>query len=415
MGTVEPDREPHHATALSSVDFRELVQHSPAPCFASDGDGRCVYVNSAWSELTGLGLDDSLGLGWMSVLSQDDIEDLDRTRADEVARGKPFELRFRIVTPEEETRWLRVDCYPLDSCDVPGGWVGWIEDETAEIALRDAMAERDALIQAVFDNSAAGLVVVDRRGGVVRANARFCEWMAASEEELVGTIGFAVITPEEREASRTRMESLLAGEKVPPVLRTLISRDDREIPVWSTIAPIPTLDGEPQLYIATSTEFAERFQHELHLNHLAHHDPLTGLPNRRALDQWATTSAAEAAVLIDLDGFKAINDAHGHHLGDQVLVQVAERLRHCVRHGDLLCRFGGDEFLVVLAEAPAGTAEALLERLNEAFRAPFTAGDKELDLRASMGVATGASDIATLAIEADADLYSTKAENRRSR
>jgi diguanylate cyclase (GGDEF)-like protein len=121
-------------------------------------------------------------------------------------------------------------------------------------------------------------------------------------------------------------------------------------------------------------------------------------------------------VLIDLDGFKAINDAHGHHFGDQTLVQVAERLRHCVRHSDLLCRFGGDEFLVLLAEAPPGATDALVARIAGAFEEPFAIDGRQVDLSASVGVATGTTDIATLAIEADADLYRTRStDHHRTR
>jgi diguanylate cyclase (GGDEF)-like protein/PAS domain S-box-containing protein len=397
---------------MSSVDYRALVQRSPAPCFESDADGHCVFVNLAWCELTGLSYESSLGLGWMSVVLPEDAAEMEQTRPEHIAGGESYEQRYRVRTPDGEVHHLHVETHPLRFEGELRGWLGWISDETMSLALVDAVAERDALLQAVFDHCGAALVVVGTDSRVVRANARFCEWMGAAEEELIGKVGFSMITPEQEDASRDRIEAALAGERPAPVHRTLVSGDGREIPVWSTIAPIAVDDGEPRLLVATMTEFADRFRHELHLRHLAHHDPLTGLPNRRALDQWASASAAEAAVLIDLDSFKAVNDAHGHHFGDQILVQVAERLRHCVRHSDLLCRFGGDEFLVLLAEAPPGATDALVERIAEAFEEPFAIDGRRVDLGASVGVAAGTTDIATLAIEADADLYRTKSTDR---
>ncbi len=415
MGTVDHDHGPLPPAAMSSVDYRELVQRSPAPCFESDADGHCVYVNLAWCELTGLSYEGSLGLGWMSVVLPEDVEEMHRTRPGHIARGERYEQRYRVRTPGGEVRHLHVETHPLRVDDHLRGWLGWINDETPRLALLDAVAERDAMLRAVFDSSAAGLVVIDADTRIVRANARFCEWMGASEEALIGTVGLSLIPPEQEEASRDRVDAALAGESVTPVHRTLVTGDGREIPVWTAVAPIAVDDDAPRLLVATLTEFADRFRHELHLTHLAHHDPLTGLPNRRALDHWARSSGAEAAVLIDLDGFKGINDAHGHHFGDQTLVQVAERLRRCVRHSDLLCRFGGDEFLVLLADAPEGATDALVERITVAFEAPFSIEGREVALGASVGVATGSGDIATLAIEADAELYRTKAGHRRPR
>lgn len=411
MGTVDPDHGPLPSVAMSSVDYRELVQRSPAPCFESDADGHCVFVNLAWCDLTGLSYEGSLGLGWMSVVLPEDVEEMHRTRPGHIARGEHYEQRYRVRTPTGEVRHLHVETHPLHFDGRLRGWLGWINDETPRLALLDAVAERDALLRAVFDNSAAGLVVADSEARIVRANAKFCQWMNATEESLIGTVGLSLIPPDQEETSLDRIQAALAGESVPPVHRTLMTADGREIPVWTTIAPIRVDDGAPRLLVATLTEFADRFRHELHLRHLAHHDPLTGLPNRRALDQWASSSPA-AAVLIDLDGFKAVNDAHGHHIGDQMLVQVAERLRRCVRHTDLLCRFGGDEFLVLLGEATEGAADALVERITKAFAEPFTIEDRQVSLGASVGVATGATDIESLAIEADAELYRNKGHQR---
>lgn len=157
-----------------------------------------------------------------------------------------------------------------------------------------------------------------------------------------------------------------------------------------------------------------RFEHQ------ALHDPLTGLPNRALFQQRlahaaqrAHRSHAHAAVFfIDLDRFKQVNDAHGHHVGDQLLVAVASRLVGIVRLGDTLARFAGDEF-VVLCEDVRGPAdpEALADRFHEAFTEPFQLADKEVAITASVGLAfAGPAERVSeeLLVEADMAMYQVK-------
>ncbi|MBD9478905.1 EAL domain-containing protein [Pseudoxanthomonas sp. PXM02] len=159
---------------------------------------------------------------------------------------------------------------------------------------------------------------------------------------------------------------------------------------------------------------------ERHLHHLAHHDPLTGLPNRRAfLDALEAGSETwHAVAMIDLDNFKTINDSLGHAAGDHVLCIVADRLQRACRPGDMLARLGGDEFAVLLRALPPQHAEeevrARLSLILEALRVPEQIDDYRVDVRASVG-ASLASDIAgtgELLRQADNALYAAKREGR---
>jgi diguanylate cyclase (GGDEF)-like protein len=131
------------------------------------------------------------------------------------------------------------------------------------------------------------------------------------------------------------------------------------------------------------------------LDHLANHDPLTGVANRalvqrRLHDALADRPARPVTVaLLDLDGFKEINDTLGHEAGDQLLISVAERLADCVRPGDTVARLGGDEFVVLLDGADRVTAAGFAERVVEALRLPVRAAGRDLAVRASIGIADG--------------------------
>jgi diguanylate cyclase (GGDEF)-like protein len=161
------------------------------------------------------------------------------------------------------------------------------------------------------------------------------------------------------------------------------------------------------------------------LEHRALHDPLTNLPNRALLrDRLAVALArrvrqgtAVGVIFIDLDDFKRVNDEHGHPVGDELLVSVAQRLLREVREGDTVARYGGDEFVVLCEDLVNDhTAEPLARRLGGAIAQPVTAGDRLLEITASVGVVVEgdpAADPEALLARADAEMYRHKRRNGR--
>lgn len=174
--------------------------------------------------------------------------------------------------------------------------------------------------------------------------------------------------------------------------------------------------------IATFEDITDRKRAEDALRVIAFEDPLTGLANRRALqDRWAQEASraepVEAAILVlDLDGFKDVNDRLGHDAGDEVLMGVADRLRRSVRQDDLVCRIGGDEFVVLLPDVrfPA-QVEGICGRIDAALRAPFQVGRQRVQLGASTGASLypqDGQDLRALIKAADDALYRVKAARK---
>jgi diguanylate cyclase (GGDEF)-like protein len=183
--------------------------------------------------------------------------------------------------------------------------------------------------------------------------------------------------------------------------------------------------GRPTRVAGSLSDITDRKSIEARLEHDALHDALTGLPNRALfadrLEQALRRAerreeAISCAVLfLDLDRFKAVNDAFGHQTGDELLCTVARRLESAVRPGDTVARLGGDEFTVLLEEI-SGVQEAtrVAERIQSTLAEPFRIAGRELDICASIGIALGTSEVGPkeLIHEADMAMYRVKAEGR---
>ena len=257
------------------------------------------------------------------------------------------------------------------------------------------------LLDAVLDAAASLIVVVDARGALVRWN-RACEELlgyTASELEAPDAL-FDLIPADERHMAEDGMRAL--GEGRSPVraeFRWRTRDGDLRLIDWSTTA-LTGPDGEVTYMVGTGIDVtdarqveAERAAAEVRLRHMADHDALTGLFNRRRFEQELDRHIAHgrrygmdgALLLLDLDDFKRVNDEFGHRAGDRVLTAVAVVLNHRLRESDIVARFGGDEFAVLMPVGGLPEAIELADLLGAAIHAdvPTPAGP----LTASVGIA----------------------------
>jgi len=194
---------------------------------------------------------------------------------------------------------------------------------------------------------------------------------------------------------------------------------------WFVARASRLLDGAlAEGAVVAHEDITERKKAEEATAHLALHDPLTDLPNRRlladrlghALSRADREGNAAAVLYLDLQGFKAVNDEFGHEKGDRLLVKFAQRLKGCLRESDTAVRLGGDEFVVVLEGVSSGEeALALSERITQALEEPFEVGQYETALSASMGIALSTHPHGypeDLLRFADAAMYRSKQEGK---
>ena len=293
---------------------------------------------------------------------------------------------------------------------------------------RSAQEKRRELLSQVAGQVGEGVAVFDLDDRVVYANPALAALHDCAADELVGRHlstfvgppGGSTGEPPGGPAARAAAEAIGDG-----VLRAeMESRrlDGSPLDVDVTVSSLRNDAGDRIGRIVCVHDVTVRKELQRQLQRASLHDPLTDLPNRRlladrlehALVRAEATASVVAVLFIDLDGFKGVNDAHGHDAGDQLLVQAADRLRACLRVGDTLARLGGDEFVVLVEDVtetdqPTRTAERVVATMAD----PFDLGGTPVRISASVGVALSATGSQrSLLHAADSAMYEAKATGR---
>jgi len=204
----------------------------------------------------------------------------------------------------------------------------------------------------------------------------------------------------------------------------LIRCDGREVPIEGSVAPIHDRNGLVVGAVALVRDVEAALEKSRETLHRAKHDALTRLPNRSLLNDLLATAiafarrhrTALAVGFLDVDGLKAINDIHGHSVGDRVLSDVASRIKAALRQSDSVGRVGGDEFVIVLSEiAHSEDAALVAQKLLQSIAAPYRVGGRDLSVTASLGLALYPEDGPTakdLVESADVAMYAAKRNGR---
>ena len=403
----------HELTAASLLDAL------PDVVMAIDGDARLVYVNAA-AEHRGWSRQDWIGRSALDLIHPDDL--LIGMAAMASVQGKvtgtPIELRIAHPT----LGWFLFEVIGSNRLDDPElGLIVLACRDLSERRRWEVAADDVARFRAVIQHSSAITMLVDHDGCIQSVSAAITRLTGIDQEALIGT-PFASIA--------------MAGHEV-VLENALRSRADHhlttvEVPVRSTdgtrVRPfrfeVVDLVGDPVVdgYVVTGYDVSELHRARDALHDLATHDPLTGLPNRIALTHEVGIALARRArdqqvglLFVDLDRFKPVNDLLGHDAGDELLVEVAARLRRAVRASDTVARIGGDEFVVLTSGMVSNKAlEELARRVEQAIGEPYTLRAGVASVSASVGaaIADAGSDVSSLLAEADQAMYQVKSARR---
>ncbi|MFC5300016.1 EAL domain-containing protein [Azospira restricta] len=298
--------------------------------------------------------------------------------------------------------------------------------DIGHLILQEQALSQLRLSARVFAESGEAIAVTDARGNFVSVNRAFSEVTGYAPAEVLGKNPRLLQSGRHDRAFYAAMWQQMAatggwqGE-------VWNRRKSGEIyPEWLNISAVRSPAGEITHYVAIFSDITERKAAQARIEYLAHHDPLTGLPNRSLLRERLEQEIGRArrnenkvgVLFLDLDRFKTVNDSLGHAVGDRLLREVANRLRGCLRESDVVCRQGGDEFIVLLPELKTTTDAAhAAKKIMEALAHPIDVGEQLVHTSFSIGIALFPEDghtTSALLKAADLAMYHAKESERGS-
>ncbi len=391
LGLLALERQKHQQ---SESRFRALVETSPDGIIEVDETGTILYCNASYLRLVGAKqLEQVIGQKVMRFLHPD---------YHPVVSGRIQSLDQLAQIPFVEEKYVRLDgtVIPVEvgaarTSTNPSKLMAIVRDisrhKRAEEALRASEARFRALVQNSFDVT----LIVNVLGDVLYASPNAHRFRLRRMVQEGKPNIFHFLSAEDAARCRHLVDRLLAspGEVIQTEVSAPLERGGVGwFEIWgqNQLAD-PAVGG----IVLNVRDISERKAYQSTIEHLAYHDPLTGLPNRRMLREQADHFLAHSQrggreatlIYLDLDRFKEVNDTLGHEAGDELLAQVARRLQNCVRSSDLLARLGGDEFAILLGETTTEGATDAAQRVLAVLQKPFTVADTTLRIGASLGLA----------------------------
>ncbi len=327
-----------------------------------------------------------------------------------VEAGSEFLFYGPVQYQQLGLRHLRIDYHPMIVNGDYQGFGALIEDFT-ERRREEDRARRAAV---VFDSSPDAIVILNSHHEIVQVNAAFTELTGYSPSEVKGKRPWNLVAPGRQELDVIWDTMQRAGHWSGELWHR--RKDGSVGGVWVEVNTVADNRGFIHNYVGVMSDLESKSN----LSHLAHHDALTGLPNRLLLDarlehtlERCNRTKGQAAVLfMDLDGFKDVNDAFGHDEGDLVLIQIAERFQQSVRAIDTVARLGGDEFVIILDQVNSvDDACEVADRVLKAMSTPIDVEDRHHNVGVSIGISTypeDALDGHDLLRRADVAMYAAK-------
>ncbi|MCC6339215.1 MAG: EAL domain-containing protein [Acidimicrobiia bacterium] len=395
-----------------------LTEHSPLGILELDDEGYVLYQNPAWLEIVGLDVK-ALGISILDLIHGEERHVLDRELARAGQDGEAFGITVHHERPDGTLLWLRGQGRLL-----PGPerhWMVAVQDVSREVEARESTERLTTLLEAATDL----VVVADPAGGLLHVNRIGRAMLGLGADASARDRSFLeLFDPTSRERLRDRA--------LPALVEDGRWRGDlRATPVGGEPLPMSVVllahgaAGQPFAYFsAIGRDISDLEEAKAALVRQATHDALTGLPNRvlamdrlgHALERASRTGTMVAALFLDLDRFKVVNDSLGHEVGDVLLVEAAARLVASVRTQDTVARLGGDEFLVVCEDVEElATVEAIAERILDSLHEPLTLAGREVYVDASIGIALSRAvddDAEALLRDADVAMYRAKDAGR---
>ena len=397
-----------------------------------DCDGRIVQWNLATERLLGLTADQlygrtSLDERWQATHADGTPWPGELHPAVTTLRtGTPVVDAIMGVRYADDSRiWLRVNSKPVtDEHGEVSGVLVVFADVTEETETRKLAAEVEARFRSAFDDAPIGMALVDDRFTLLEVNDAFGNITGYTAEVVVGSRWTSLCHPDDVADSERAWASLQKQHLPFRVEQRLVRADGAVIRVSVHASSVIDEVAGGTRAIVQVMDVTEQHRFQSELAHMAAHDPLTGLANRRAFEVALSSHIARCArygpdgalMMLDLDDFKRVNDTLGHNVGDQLIISAAQMLQQRLRTSDLVCRLGGDEFAILLTTGGPDQAQLVAQDIVEAIRTrTMTLNGRQIRMTASVGFAVFDGKDRTadeMLVNADLAMYDAKEAGR---
>lgn len=431
-------REQLHA---SEQRFRDIAETASDWFWEMDDQLAFSFVSERYSKLSGLQPEQVIGYTRQQLLDQGLIQMDESQRqelADKTARHEAFNnLEARIIGQDEQVQYIQIGGKPIFDDDrrflgYRGAGRDITERKRAEEAIRRTNDELEKLVESrtqeirklskAVEQSPVSVIITDLKGNIEYVSPSFTEKTGYPLDEVIGKNPRMFKAESTHESVyRDLWQTITEGRDWIGEFQNR-NRDGSIVWVQAHVSPVKDSDGEITHYLAIAEDISLRKEQEQRILHQAQYDSLTDLPNRMlAVDRlsqaikMANREKQHVAVMyVDLDDFKKVNDTLGHDVGDQLLIEAAQRLGSAVRDGDTVARQGGDEFLIVLNGIQASTdADPIAQKIIHAFATPFVFNNMEFVVSPSVGISVfpdDGSEAGELMKNADSAMYRAKDE-----
>jgi diguanylate cyclase (GGDEF)-like protein/PAS domain S-box-containing protein len=386
-----------------------------------DREERLVLCNRQFEEELGLPRSKMLGLRRSDFMERRSAEQQDANDRIVLNDGQRGSFEEDIVFADETRHFLTVKCPIFDNGAIQG-----VISISTDISERRRNEEQLKLAAAVLATTAEGVLITDAAGTIVSVNRAFTEITGFSADEAIGNNPRMLRSERQGpEFYQTIWNSLCEADVWQGEIWN--RRKNGEVfPEWLAISTIRDDNGQITHHVGVFSDISSIKHSQEKLERLAHFDPLTDLPNRvlfqdrlaHAIDRADRYGHQVALLLLDLDGFKTVNDSLGHPVGDELLTRVAERLHDCIRVEDTVARLGGDEFALILDNVTQGSdAIQVVRKVLSSIEQPFQLDSTSALISTSIGIAVYPADGSTpieLVRNADAAMYGAKEAGRNT-
>ena len=372
--------------------FRYAIENSDNSIVITDKDRHIQYVNEAFELNTGYTKDEVIGEN-PNILKSDLLEpDFYREMNETLDRGEKWQGELINRCKDGALLYEKSSIVPVF---LEGELVQYL---AIKLNITDYIKQKQKLQQSVtvYETIGDGIMITDSEKKILSVNPAFIQMFGYEEEELVGQEPMIVTSlKQDRNFYKRMWYSLMIRDRWTGKMYNK-TKSGKILPVWLTITVVRDKIGAIANFIAIYTNLEEIIEMEEKADFLAYHDSLTRLPNRahfereivRIFDLAKKNNEMIAILFIDLDRFKVINDTLGHHVGDEMLINLAKRIKNILRKDDLLARIGGDEFVIILDPLKTKQNAAMMaDKILSVIREPIHVQNYHLNTTASIGIA----------------------------